>query len=223
MSARSRQGGAALCPICSARRHGARITGHWRYDPIGEDGAPLQGRFLLLGESRNVRGNLHVRAPRQHMISIAPTRSGKGVSLIIPNLLNYRGIRSGRRSQGRERLGHGRVPAPRARPENGHRRSLGRGQSPLWLGRGRSETIARVQSALDSRSRIGRFCRGSRLSGGCDHHHPEQQGSVLGRYRPRVDGWPHGVCRRESGIPGGGFSRPRARAAHDFGRNCASR
>lgn len=66
-------------------------TGHWRYAQLGEDGAPLQGRFLLLGEALNVRGNLHVRGPRQHMLSIAPTRSGKGVSLIVPNLLTYGG------------------------------------------------------------------------------------------------------------------------------------
>ena len=65
--------------------------GSWRYTPIGGAGAPVQGRFLLLGECWNGRGYMHVRAPRQHMISIAPTRSGKGVSLIIPNLLNYRG------------------------------------------------------------------------------------------------------------------------------------
>jgi len=65
--------------------------GHWRYNRIGEDGAPIEGRFLLLGESLKVRGNLHVRAPRQHLLTIAPTRSGKGVSLIVPNLLNYRG------------------------------------------------------------------------------------------------------------------------------------
>ena len=51
----------------------------------------MQGRFLLLGEALNVRGNLHVRAPRQHLLTIAQTRSGKGVSLIIPNLLNYLG------------------------------------------------------------------------------------------------------------------------------------
>jgi len=51
----------------------------------------LDGHFLLLGESQHVLGNLHVRAPRQHIISAAATRSGKGVSLIIPNLLNYAG------------------------------------------------------------------------------------------------------------------------------------
>jgi type IV secretion system protein VirD4 len=65
--------------------------GHWRYNPIRENGSPLQGRFLLLGEATNAPGFLHVRAPSRHMISIAPARAGKGVSLIIPNLLNYRG------------------------------------------------------------------------------------------------------------------------------------
>jgi type IV secretion system protein VirD4 len=65
--------------------------GQLRFAPLGNDGTPVGGRFLVLGESREVLGNLHVRAPRQHMISVAPTRSGKGVSLIIPNLLTYGG------------------------------------------------------------------------------------------------------------------------------------
>ena len=65
--------------------------GHWRYDSLGEDGSAMEGHFLLLGANQNNQGYLHVRGPLQHMLSIAPTRSGKGVSLIIPNLLNYRG------------------------------------------------------------------------------------------------------------------------------------
>jgi type IV secretion system protein VirD4 len=65
--------------------------GHWRYEPLAGQGAPVAGRFLLLGENPNIGGFLHVRAPRQHLLSIAPTRSGKGVSLIIPNLLLYEG------------------------------------------------------------------------------------------------------------------------------------
>jgi type IV secretion system protein VirD4 len=69
----------------------SKDTGTWRYKPIGAAGAPIEGHFLLLGEASNNRGYWHVRAPRQHLLSIAPTRSGKGVSLIIPNLLNYRG------------------------------------------------------------------------------------------------------------------------------------
>jgi type IV secretory pathway TraG/TraD family ATPase VirD4 len=64
--------------------------GSYRYAPIGNAGSPMQGFFLLLGES-HIRGNLHVAPPTQHLISIAPTRSGKGVSLLIPNLLTYRG------------------------------------------------------------------------------------------------------------------------------------
>jgi type IV secretion system protein VirD4 len=68
--------------------------GHWRYESLGADGPPISrvgGRFLLLGENPYMHGYLHVRGPLQHMISVAPTRSGKGVSLIIPNLLTYQG------------------------------------------------------------------------------------------------------------------------------------
>jgi type IV secretion system protein VirD4 len=65
--------------------------GNWRYAPIGNAGSPLQGNFLLLGESSTNRGFWHVRQPKQHVISIAPTRSGKGVSLIVPNLITYGG------------------------------------------------------------------------------------------------------------------------------------
>jgi type IV secretion system protein VirD4 len=64
--------------------------GFSRRDEVGRNGTPLGGNLLLLGESQ-VRGNLHVCPPIQHLVSIAPTRSGKGVSLIIPNLLTYRG------------------------------------------------------------------------------------------------------------------------------------
>ena len=64
--------------------------GYPRFHPVGNHGAPLAGRLLLLGES-HVPGNVYVRPPVQHMLSIAPTRSGKGVSLIVPNLLTYRG------------------------------------------------------------------------------------------------------------------------------------
>ena len=46
---------------------------------------------MLLGQCLNIYGHMHVRSPLQHMLSIAPTRSGKGVSLIVPNLLTYQG------------------------------------------------------------------------------------------------------------------------------------
>jgi len=66
--------------------------GHWRYEPLGRAGSAIHGGcFLLLGEHQTNPGYLHVRAPERHMLSVAPTRSGKGVSLIIPNLLTYRG------------------------------------------------------------------------------------------------------------------------------------
>jgi len=69
----------------------SKDPGHWRYQSIGAAGSPMQGGLLLLAENPNVGGYMHVRAPRHHMISIAQTRSGKGVSLIIPNLITYRG------------------------------------------------------------------------------------------------------------------------------------
>jgi len=67
--------------------------GHWRYNDLGSGPAISMdgGRFLLLGENPYIHGNLHVRGPIQHILSIAQTRSGKGVSLIIPNLLTYQG------------------------------------------------------------------------------------------------------------------------------------
>jgi hypothetical protein len=90
----------------------------------------------------------------------------------------------------------------RARPENGTS-SIPGARSIAAMDRWRewrSKIDCEIQPALDSRSRIGRLCRRSRLSGGCPHHHREHKGPVLGRYRPRVVGWPHGVCRRASGI-----------------------
>ncbi len=69
----------------------SKDQGHWRYEPIGNAGSAMEGSFLLLGECWDNPGYLHIRAPQQHLVSVAPTRSGKGVSLIIPNLLNYRG------------------------------------------------------------------------------------------------------------------------------------
>src|ERR1039458_4796746 len=97
--------------------------GYWRHTPIGNFGSPMQGCFLLLGES-HVRGNLHIRPPTQHLLSIAPTRSGKDV-------------------------GGARMPAGRARPENGHRRSLEGGQSAIWIDGGGYRRGRAIQSALD--------------------------------------------------------------------------
>lgn len=38
-----------------------------------------------------LKKRLHIFHPQRHFLSVAPTRSGKGVSLIIPNLLQYKG------------------------------------------------------------------------------------------------------------------------------------
>lgn len=57
----------------------------------------LNGTLFFFGaavdpESGKTRDNLFAEIhPRRHFLSVAPTRSGKGVSLIIPNLLQYRG------------------------------------------------------------------------------------------------------------------------------------
>ena len=40
---------------------------------------------------RQQRGGIIALPPNRHFLSVAPTRSGKGVSLIIPNLLYYQG------------------------------------------------------------------------------------------------------------------------------------
>jgi type IV secretion system protein VirD4 len=50
----------------------------------------LLGRPVLPDSLEPVYGKLHFRRPG-HMLSVAATGTGKGVSLIIPNLLSYRG------------------------------------------------------------------------------------------------------------------------------------
>lgn len=60
-------------------------------DHINENGL-LTGKGFLLGsfvENGN-RMPIHYAGPR-HLLTVAPTRSGKGVSSIIPNLLTYEG------------------------------------------------------------------------------------------------------------------------------------
>lgn len=54
------------------------------------------GRNILYGypldkEYKANKARLLLAGPNRHFLSIAPTRSGKGVSLIIPNLLTYAG------------------------------------------------------------------------------------------------------------------------------------
>jgi len=51
----------------------------------------LIGRPLEADLSTNVHGRFLGAVTTRHLLSVAPTRSGKGVSLIIPNLLLYRG------------------------------------------------------------------------------------------------------------------------------------
>ena len=53
----------------------------------------FNGSNIVFGiQSNTVDGYYwHVRRPHKHFVSIAPTRSGKGAALIIPNLLFYKG------------------------------------------------------------------------------------------------------------------------------------
>lgn len=51
-------------------------------------GYPMQSKG---GKLENIKDKLLAASPQRHFLSVAPTRSGKGVSLIIPNLLLYKG------------------------------------------------------------------------------------------------------------------------------------
>lgn len=59
----------------------------------------LEGNAIIFGHSTNIEGDivtcnvekLICFKPERHFLSVAPTRSGKGVSLILPNLLSYKG------------------------------------------------------------------------------------------------------------------------------------
>jgi hypothetical protein len=190
-------------------------TGHRRYDAIGQDGGPLQGRFLLLGESREVLGNLHVRAPRQHVLTIAQTRSGKGVSLIIPNLLNYLGavlvvdpkgenawLTAPFRSQVLRQKTY--IVDPWGEVNRRYGSMSAAGVGPIG--------DCELQPALDSQARIGRFHRRPAYLADALIITQRHEGPVLGRYRPRIMGGPHGVCRRASGLRATGHLSALARS-----------
>ena len=157
--------------------------GYWRYAPIGSAGSPDAGEFSAArripypGQSAyspaapardlDCADPLRAKASRSSFPTSSPT--GDPFSSSIP----------------RAKTPGSRPPSGASvRPENGHPRSLGRGQSPLWIvaaGAPGSRRGRAIQSALDPRSRIRRVCRRSRLSRGFDHHQPEQPRSALGR------------------------------------------
>lgn len=66
------------------------------YEGVPESRA-LGGELLVLGHALQAPwgepkdGHYVIGLPSRHFLSVAPTRSGKGVSLIIPNLLQYAG------------------------------------------------------------------------------------------------------------------------------------
>jgi type IV secretion system protein VirD4 len=58
---------------------------------VGLDGFQGRGANIFFGNSYYGRRGRLIGRVKRHLLSVAPTRSGKGVSLIIPNLLNYMG------------------------------------------------------------------------------------------------------------------------------------
>jgi type IV secretion system protein VirD4 len=67
-------------------------TAKWATEAYLRDHGLFDGQGFLLGEffSPNDRNLLHYSGAR-HLLTVAPTRSGKGVASIIPNLLTYQG------------------------------------------------------------------------------------------------------------------------------------
>lgn len=51
----------------------------------------LDGKHVIFGRGVDHSGLFHGARPERHLLCVAPTRSGKGVSLIVPNLLYYKG------------------------------------------------------------------------------------------------------------------------------------
>lgn len=67
-------------------------TAKWATEPYLRERGAFDGRGFLLGEFSCANGPeaLHYSGAR-HLLTVAPTRSGKGVASIIPNLLTYEG------------------------------------------------------------------------------------------------------------------------------------
>jgi type IV secretion system protein VirD4 len=61
------------------------------FDYLTGNGLFGKGGFLLGGFHENEHGSLLRYEGARHLLTVAPTRSGKGVSSIIPNLLLYEG------------------------------------------------------------------------------------------------------------------------------------
>jgi type IV secretion system protein VirD4 len=89
--------------------------------------SPKMRDGLLIGRDRK-SGKLLRYAGPAHLLTIAPTRTGKGVGTIIPNLLDYPGSGRLHRPQGRERPHH----RPRIAPNSARSMSSTRSASPAW-------------------------------------------------------------------------------------------
>ena len=77
----------------TAQRHdGVHGTAHWASREEIEAMGLTQGRGVYVGGWRDGRGRLHYlrHDGPEHVAAIAPTRSGKGVGLVLPTLLSWR-------------------------------------------------------------------------------------------------------------------------------------
>ena len=122
--------------VLRARRTGAATTfGSARWMDRRSVRRMTRGTGLIIGRENRRGGRLLRYGGPAHLITIAPTRTGKGVGTIIPNLLADRAQHAGGRPQGRECRDHLARPlalrtAARARPVRDHRSPSAGLQSP---------------------------------------------------------------------------------------------
>jgi type IV secretory pathway TraG/TraD family ATPase VirD4 len=61
--------------------------GRWSDDPGASRAEAPKGRQFFFGQVRD--GNWHTVMPKDHLLTVAQARAGKGTCLIVPNLLYY--------------------------------------------------------------------------------------------------------------------------------------
>ncbi len=74
--------------LSRARLSTAHGTAHW-----GDPSALVRTHGLILGQARHSRSAARLLrfADEAHLLTLAPTGSGKGIGAVLPNLLDYRG------------------------------------------------------------------------------------------------------------------------------------
>ena len=199
--------------------------GHWRYTPIGNAGS-ADGRAFSAARRIPERPWQFACPPSdlQHMLSIAPTRSGKGVSLIVPNLLDVPGSRPRRRSERRKRPGS----RPRAAATCSARKLTSSIPGTKSIASTDLRPGHRKQSRISIRSRLSIPSPTSMSMIWPTSRTPSSsaegsEGPALGRQRPRAGGRPDGVRGRESRVQGARVARVGARWLLSLlgGGNCA--